>query len=163
MINIKNTGFMGKLRKGIKLSDTAFSLVEIMVVVGIIVVLVALTIPNFLRSRIVATEGAALANLKSLLNVCQVYYATNGSYPDDLTDLIKPTSDPPYIDEVLAAGTKQNYTFTYNVTLSNGFTINADPAGLMATLNARHFYTDETGVIRVNAAAQAGPGDPAIM
>ncbi len=43
-----------------------FTLIEIMIVVAILMVLLGLAIPNILRSRSVANEGAAVANSKIL-------------------------------------------------------------------------------------------------
>lgn len=133
-----------------------FTLIEIMIVVAIVIVLVSMAVPNILRSRVVANEGAALANLKTLSSACQYYHIDNGSYPASLSVLAE--ANPPYIDNVLGAGTKQGYVFEYSRIDGDHFAVNADPlhTGL---LKGRYFYLDESGTIRQNADSQAGPDD----
>jgi len=65
----------------------------------------------------------------------------------------------------LASGIKSGYTFTYLPTGSGGtnstYTLNADPI-VVGSSGQRHFYTDETNVIRTNYTVAASPSDPAI-
>ena len=49
----------------IKLNQKGFTLVEIMIVVAIIGLLAAIAIPNLLRSRLSANEGAMKLDLRS--------------------------------------------------------------------------------------------------
>ena len=140
-----------------------FTLVEIMIIVAIVMTLATLAISSVLRARQNANEMAAVASCRVIVSAAQNYY-TNAyphTYPSGLSDLISPASDPPYIDSVLAAGTKQGYNFTYALVNAETFTLNAAPTVIGKT-GTRRFYSDETGVIRANAAAQAGPGDPAV-
>lgn len=138
-----------------------FTLIEIMIVVAIVIVLVMLAVPNILRSRVVANEGAALANLRSINSACQIYHINKETYPASLSDLIEPNSSPPYIDTMLASGKKQGYEFAYELLNSDHFTVNANSlsGGL---LKGRYFYTDESGVVRTKSDGPAGPEDEAI-
>jgi prepilin-type N-terminal cleavage/methylation domain-containing protein len=131
----------------------AFTLVEIMIVVGIVAVLTMLSAPNILRARINANEGTALANLKTITGACQIYYIDKDTYPDSLIELTQAT--PPYIDSILAGGSKQGYEFIYHLNTS-GFAINANPTGL---LKGRYFYVDQTDVVRARSGEEAGPDD----
>jgi prepilin-type N-terminal cleavage/methylation domain-containing protein len=106
---------------------TGFTLIEIMVVVAILVVLTSLAVPNFLRSRITANEGAVIASLRIISNACQLYYQSNKTYPKSLIDLTEPASFPPYLDSTLASGKKHGYEFIYRFVDSEHFTLNADP------------------------------------
>jgi len=137
---------------------SAFTLVEIMIVVAIVMVLITLAVPNILRSRVVTNEAAALANLSTITNACQVYYTGKKAYPSSLPDLTEPVSSPPYIDPVLAAGKKQGYEYIYELVNDDHFILKANPIS-GSILKGRYFYTDEGGVLHANSQAQAGPDD----
>lgn len=141
------------------MNKRSFTLVEIMVVVTIVIVLITIAVPNILRSRIVANEGAALANLRAINNACQVYHVNNQTYPANLTALS--SSTPPYIDSALGAGQKQGYAFVYALVDADHFTVNANPT-TTGLLKGRYFYLDESGMIRANPTAQAGPNDQVV-
>lgn len=162
-----------------------FTLVEIMIVVAIIALIAAIAIPNLLRARHNANETAAIGNMKTLVDSLEAFRSNTSpsSYPGlgvvtapggpavpDLPALA--TLDPPYIDAVLASGTRQGYTFTYTagdqrqVTITTGpgqqqqftvfdtYTLAVVPINVGIT-GTRRFFVDETGVIRVNAAGAA--------
>ncbi len=137
----------------------AFTLVEIMIVLLILSVLISLSIPNILRSRVTANEGVTMANLKALSTACQTYHMDQQTYPDSLQTLAN--VNPPYIDNVLGSGQKQGYEFIYARPNSDHFTVNANPlhTGL---LKGRYFYIDESGEMRVNQNQPAGPDDPIV-
>lgn len=136
----------------------AFTLVEIMIAVSIIMILITLAVPNVLRSRVVANETAALANMRTIINSCQVYYASKKAYPSGLTDLTEPVSSPPFIDPVLAAGKKQGYEFNYSLVNDDHFTIQVNTTS-GSILKGRYFYTDESGEIHARNGGPAGPDD----
>jgi len=113
-------------------------------------------VPNILRSRSVANEAAALANLKIISNSCQQFHINQDRYPSALTELSEAV--PPYIDPVLASGSKQGYDFVY-ATTADGYSVNANPSGI---LGGRYFYIDQTDTVHVNSASAAGPADEII-
>ncbi|MGH9678380.1 MAG: pili assembly chaperone, partial [Candidatus Acidiferrales bacterium] len=71
------------------------------------------------------------------------------------------------IDSVLSTGIKSGYTFTYNVISQDGqghvtsYTVNGDP--LTSSSGTRHFFIDQTAVIRANYTASAGASDAPIQ
>jgi len=68
------------------------------------------------------------------------------------------------IDQALAAGLKSGYVFalTPGTTDSQGtlltYSLTADPQ-IPGSSGVRHFYTDQTSVIRFNPSVPAGPTD----
>ena len=92
-----------------------FSLIELLIVVAIILVIAAIAVPSFLRSRIVANESAAVGSLRTL-NTAQISYLS--SYPTvgyaaTLGALAGTSCNPPssggacLIDTALAQGVTQ--------------------------------------------------------
>jgi prepilin-type N-terminal cleavage/methylation domain-containing protein len=142
--------------------NKGFSLIELLIVVAIILIIAAIAIPNLLRSRIAANEASAVGSLRTL-NTSSVTYSTScGGFAPTLLALGPPlaacvTAD--LIDAVLAAGTKSGYIFTYTAgaavaTVVSTYTINADPV-TPGTTGQRHFFTDQSGVVRADPAAAA--------
>ena len=138
----------------------AFTLVEILVVVGIVALLAAIAIPNALRMRITASETAALQGIRTIQNACQVYMMDNGFFPENLIDLAEPVERPPYIDAQLGTGRKQGYEFILSLEDDGHFTLNANPLGGLS--RGRYFYTDESGVVYANSEVPAGPDDEVV-
>ena len=147
------------MRLNVKKGSKGFTLVEIMIVVAIIALIAAIAIPNLLRARHNANEGAAVGNVHTLVAALESYRAaqTPPTYPAVLTDLSGAT--PPYCDAVLASGARQGYNFTYTRASASQYTLNANPATSGVT-GTRGFFSDESGVIRVNQSGAAAVTDP---
>ncbi|MCF7888202.1 MAG: prepilin-type N-terminal cleavage/methylation domain-containing protein [Candidatus Omnitrophica bacterium] len=139
----------------------SFTLVELLVAVGILMILLLLVIPNVWRARINSNESVAVSNLKSLNSSLQMYYINNDSFPDSLTDLIPPASEPAYIDPELTDGVEAGYTFSYTQDSQDSFHIIANPrrAGKTGT---RYFYLDDSGDVHYNNESQASSSDPVL-
>jgi type IV pilus assembly protein PilA len=142
-----------------------FTLVEIMIVVAVIALLAAIAVPNLLRARLAANESTAIAALKTISTAANMYRASHSSFPEDLTEMYDGIP-PPYIDSVLASGTKQGYLFSLAGTDDDGaghlqgFAATANPVTPGTTGN-RFFFIDTSGVIRFSLGAEAtGDDDP---
>jgi general secretion pathway protein G len=73
---------------------SAFTLLEILVVVAIIVVLAGLGVPYILSQMEGAKENIAKAKAISIAEQVQYYYTNNQQYPNSLQELTQPGSAP---------------------------------------------------------------------
>ena len=141
-----------------------FSLIELLIVVGIILVIAAIAIPIFMRARMSANESSAAASLRTI-NTAEVNYAT--TYPTvgftALASLGGPQPCTPaattgcFLDDFLAsngAGSgKDGYSFTLQTAASvSGYGTLAAPLALNQS-GTRAFCSDQTGVIYYNVNA----------
>jgi hypothetical protein len=124
-----------------------------------LLLLVAISVPNLLRSRMAANEASAVGSLRTLNTAAVTYLSTYGHYPPALRNFGLSASGIPseegagLIDDLLAkGGRKSGYLFTYRTFPafgSNngvGYKISADP--LEPGKNGqRHFSTNQTGTI----------------
>ncbi|MBM3254751.1 MAG: prepilin-type N-terminal cleavage/methylation domain-containing protein [Candidatus Omnitrophica bacterium] len=131
-----------------------FTLVEIMIVVAIIALLAAIAIPNLLRARLNANEGAAISNVHTLSTVAQSFWSATGALPLTLNAL--GSANPPYIDNTIgcatATCTKSGYIYGMGGTgLAADFFTYAAPQTPNVT-GVRSFCVGSDGVVRVDAA-----------
>ena len=157
-------------------SNKGFSLIELLIVVAIILIIAAIAIPNLLRARIAANEGAAVSCLRT---VSTAQFTYNNSYPTvgyagALADLGPATAagcgaagpsqaNACLIDWALAqsfaggvTGAKSGYTFGSTGIAASGinssFVTGASPQSYNIS-GVRNFCATEDGVIRFNPGA----------
>ena len=145
--------------------EKGFSLIELLVVVAIIMVIVAIAIPNLLRTRMTANETSAVGSLSALNTACITYLTIYGGYPPSLASLgpgsAATSTSADLIDSVLSSGTKGGYNFTYSAGPRdasgrvNVYSVTAEPSSPGST-GQKSFYTDQSAVIRSNT---SGPAD----
>jgi prepilin-type N-terminal cleavage/methylation domain-containing protein len=136
-----------------------FSLIELLIVVAIILIIAAIAIPNLLRSKMAANEASAVGSLRTINTSSVAFSTTYGNYPTKLGDLgpsTAPTSTAAdLIDSALVTGTKSGYTFSYSsATPYQQYSIQGSPVNAGVT-GQRYFFTDQSGVIRVNLSSPA--------
>ncbi len=141
-----------------------FSLIELLIVVAIILIIAAIAIPNFLRSRIAANEASAVGSLRVINTSEMTYYSTyNVGFTCTLAQLgpiasgTSPSSATAgLLDASLASGQKSGYNFSPGACVTAPTTGQitdyqwvADPSA-PGTSGNRHFCTDQTYTVRVD-------------
>jgi len=129
-----------------------FTLVEIMIVVAIIAILLAIAIPNILRSRLNANENNAISNLQTISVAAQTYWSVTNSLPTTLSQL----NTGGYLsDNALACPNppclKTGYNYNMGGTgLTTDFFVYTIPQTPHVT-GVRSFCSGSDGVVRVNS------------
>jgi len=161
-----------------------FSLIELLIVVAIILIIAAIAIPNLIRSKMAANEASAVATLRTI-NTAEVVYSSTYStaavfgtlaqlgsggtagascLPSALATTPPTSTDACLIDTAIeldsAAAPKSGYILVVTVA-AGGYGANNDPVSAGST-GVRHFFTDQSLVIRQNASAAATAGDSPI-
>ncbi len=133
-----------------------------------ILIIAAIAIPNLLRAKMAANEASAVGSLRTLNTACVTYATEYKSFPLYLANL-GPGAHPSanasdLVDGALASGQKSGYLFTYEPgPMQDGaitsYEVHADPVTPEAT-GRRHFFTDQTGIIRSTLHVQANSESP---
>src|SRR5437762_10034203 len=150
-----------------------FSLIELLIVVSIILIISAMAIPNFLRSRLRANEASAVASLR-MINTAAITYSI--TYPDmgfpaQLTTLggANPCSASStqacLIDDILAQGGKAGYTFVWTgdgAVPSVTFLVTATPQ-VVGGSGQLMYCTDQTSVIHYDPTGSGCTGASQVL
>ena len=138
-------------------SHKGFSLIELLLVVAVILIIAAIAVANFLKSRLRANEASAVASLR-VINTAAITYSI--TYPDmgfpaQLTTLggANPCSASStqacLIDDSLSQGNKSGYSFvvTGDGAVPSVSYIVAGTPQAVGSSGQRMFCTDQTSVI----------------
>lgn len=146
-------------------NSRGFSLVELMIAVGIIAVIASMAIQNLVAARSTGNEVSTIAVLRSLIpNQAEFFQSDLDAdialdYATDLEQLF----DAEMIDDVVASGTKNGYTFSISAPdpLSD-WSASAHPIR-RGTTGFRSFYVDSRGQIRYAFDAGVNALSPSII
>jgi type IV pilus assembly protein PilA len=139
-------------------NQRGFSLIELLIVVAIILIISAIAIPNYMRSRMQANEASAVASLR-MINTSAVTYSStyvDVGFPVNLTDMggANPCSATSttacVLEDTLAQGKKSGYSYVWTgdgATPSVSYALTATPLNVGGS-GQRQFCTDQAGVIR---------------
>ena len=133
------------LSLGMNSDQKGFTLVEMMVVTGIIALIAAIAIPNLIRAKTNANNTSAQATLKSVSTALENYYAINNAYPPNTGALL--TAAPPYLSKDYFAGPYNGFSFTANLSFGGySYSVLAVP---VASTQGTASYTITTGSVLV--------------
>ncbi len=148
-----------------------FSLIELLIVVAIILIIAAIAIPNLIKSKMAANESSAVGSLRTI-TTAEIAYSSacpTIGFTNTLAQLNTSTTcqgGTGQIDTTLSSGTKSGYNFAAGTgftgnTPETTFAWNANPVS--ASSGTRHFFVNESGVIRYNQTAAAANTDNALQ
>jgi prepilin-type N-terminal cleavage/methylation domain-containing protein len=129
-----------------------FSLIELLIVVTIILIIAAIAIPNFLRSRMSANEASAVGSLRTINTAEAMYQQSNPTVGyTDLATLGSATANN-LLDSTLgqASPTKSGYAFTLTLgsdTPVSTYVIGTAP--ISSSTGTRQFCSDQSFAIHV--------------
>jgi type II secretory pathway pseudopilin PulG len=144
-------------------------MIELLMIVAIILAMCAIAIPNVLRARMAANESSAVGALQTYISAEKTYASTYPSigFATSFASLgpaggdAVSSSAAGLLDNLLGCGAAACKKSGYSFTLTAGATtynVTASPQ-VPASTGLRYFFTDQSGVIRYNAASPAGAGD----
>jgi type IV pilus assembly protein PilA len=153
-----------------KRKQLGFSLIELLIVVAIILIIAAIAIPNFMRSKLMANEASAAESLRTINTAEITYSSTYGIGFAPLLNLgganpcIAGQNSACILDSVLSAGAKSGYNFTVPAPAALGttaapnatYTVSAMPTSAGSS-GTRSYCSDQTAVIRVDPTGAIPP------
>lgn len=151
--------------------QTGFTLIEMLIVVAIILIIAAITIPSMTTAKIHADEASAVASVRAINTVEVSYQAAYGGYAESLANLggaepcTKSAATACLLDQSLAGGVKSGYNFAAVGSnpangMSTSYVVGAAPVVFDRT-GKRLFCSTDKNVIRadLNAGGSTTPPD----
>ena len=145
-------------------NQRGFSLIELLIVISIILIILAIALPQMNKSKMNAQEMAAIGQIRTIHQAEAQYQSQFGEYATSLGQLGPPNAagaaegpqSAGLIPANLAAGSNTGYNFTITPTPS-GYAVTAIPKQFNST-GRRTFYSDQSMIIRQNWSQEPANG-----
>jgi type IV pilus assembly protein PilA len=155
-----------------KKNQIGFSLVELLICVSIILILIAVAIPNYVRAKMISAEASAVSSIKAINDANNMYSITCPllGYAPTLVQLGPGAGTCVALnvlpDTALQTGQRSGFNFTYAAGAASPiittYTISASPITEGVT-GQRGFFSDQTNLIHYNLTGTASAGDPILQ
>lgn len=130
-----------------------FTLIELMIVVAIIAVIAAISIPNLLRAAISSNEASAISSMRTMVTAEKQFItssiSTISGVPQYGTFSALGNAVPPFLDQVLGQASPSKSGYQFSLSLSTGETPEFEMTGLPFHIRSgtRTFFVDTSGVV----------------
>ncbi len=130
------------------MKQDGFSLVELLVVVAVLGIITAISVPNYINTKKVANEARAISFLKAWVPAQELYKRTFKEYATADEDLVSAG----FINKALQGGTADDSAFNYSIDSE----VTDDPRWWGRAVRKhvstafRSFYIDQSGVIKAS-------------
>ena len=131
-------------------SMEGFSLLELLIVVAIILIVATIAVPSLLRSRQLANENSAVANLRTISNAEAAYLPTSGGFFTVLGGLVAERLLDDRFSGVVVGG------YTYSIA-TDGFEYTATATPAASNTGRYEFYMQSDGVIHYSTNVTLAP------
>ena len=140
--------------------QSGFTLIEMLIVIAIILIIAAITIPSLTNMKMNANETSAVASVRAINQMELAYQAAYGGYAPSLGNLggadpcTKSAATACLLDQSLAGGVKAGYNFAAVGNnpasgMSTGYVVGAAPV-IFDRTGKRLFCSTDKNVIRAD-------------
>ena len=129
-----------------------FTVLELLIVIGVIAIVASIAIPNYTSSKKSANEASAISSMRALVTAEENYRVTQNPPKYGVLSQLKQSG---LVNPALGTGSKSGYTFlTFGIPGTQTYAFTGHP---QSGSGDRWFFVDQSGVIRTSKEGSADP------